>query len=99
MRTAEKKSAKSNPLSPLRHATISAAALRDMDKDEKGYIVLISVKRVQKLFPQIDGLPKNPSTMLFLAVRANGIPLALSDRRPSAVGSILAEQLVEVPIH
>jgi hypothetical protein len=98
MRTS-KESTKRHPLSSLKNAPVSAAALRDMDKDEKGYIVLISVKKVQKLFPQIDGLPKNPSTMLFLAVRANGIPLSLSDKRDSARGSIIGEELVEAPIH
>lgn len=98
MRTS-KESTKRHPLSSLKNATVSAAALRDMDKDEKGYIVPISVKKARKLFPDIDCLPSNPKAILFLAARANGIPLSLSDKRVSALGSIRSEELVEAPIH
>lgn len=86
-------------LAPMRKADISARELRDLEKDEVGYIVEMTVAQARKLFPNAKGMPQNPECILFLAAGADGTPISLSEERDAAVGNILKEELTVAAIH
>lgn len=61
------------------------------------YVKTAKTGEVQRLLPQVEGLPADAD--LFLLVGADGTIIAVTDTRNAAVGHIVQNELLEVALH
>lgn len=64
---------------------------------EVAYIKTLSSDQASKMFPMIEGLPKDIN--LFSLHAADGTPLALTDTIQAAIGHAVDDELSITPLH
>ncbi|MBR2535590.1 MAG: DUF1150 domain-containing protein [Hyphomicrobium sp.] len=64
---------------------------------EVAYIKTLSSDQASKMFPMIEGLPKDIN--LFSLHAADGTPLALTDTIQAAIGHAAEDELSITPLH
>jgi hypothetical protein len=64
---------------------------------EVAYIKTLSSDQATKLFPMIEGLPKDMN--LFSLHAADGTPIALTDTMQAAIGHAAEDELAIAPVH
>jgi hypothetical protein len=64
---------------------------------EVAYIKTLSFDQATKMFPMIEGLPKDMN--LFSLHAADGTPIALTDTMQAALGHAAEDDLSVAPLH
>lgn len=92
-----KSSAKSRKSRKVMPPIMSEIEFAHLLGGEVAYIKTLSSDQASKMFPMIEGLPKDMN--LFSLHAADGTPLALTDTIQAAIGHAAEDELSITPLH